>query len=469
MTSQGSAESPLHDDPTGLYKDAILDHLAEFANVAQFVSFSPDPVPRVRYSRIRGVPPSEELGSMEGAVSALIARSVDHSVNVRSYRPQQPRSNEFIYGLTDPLEAMAAIRRLASAGLYTIVNETIDVRDGGISGVAYGDILEFAPGDTPRCVEKPGTVSISREIGLRLLETVYGFAPALDYGPEDRVEFSIHPMRRGHRHEHTIVWELESVGPSNLRAETRWPNHFSRLLGDKVFGLLVADSLGLPVPLTTVVSRAVAPFTFGVPTATGEQWIRTSPKEQMPGLFTTRRGWTDPFALLETEDPEGAAIPSVLGQHGIEAAFSGALLTDPAGEITIEGVAGSGEDFMLGLAAPSPLPPQVLQDVRDLQAHASRHLGPVRMEWVHDGDRAWVVQIHANAAPSGGSVLFPGEADSYRRFLVSEGIDALRQLIDEVRQTGEGVIVVGRIGVTSHLGDLLRRARVPSRLESQDP
>jgi hypothetical protein len=33
----------------------------------------------------------------------------------------------------------------------------VDIEDGGVSGVAYGDMLEFAPGDTPRYVEKPGT------------------------------------------------------------------------------------------------------------------------------------------------------------------------------------------------------------------------------------------------------------------------------------------------------------------------
>jgi hypothetical protein len=225
----------------------------------------------------------------------------------------------------------------------------------------------------------------------------------------------------------------------------------------------------LPVPKTTVISRAVAPFTFGTPTGIGDQWIRTCPKEQEPGRFTTRRGWTDPFALLESEDPDGTAIASVLAQDEVEPVYSGALLTDSDARITIEGVAGSGEDFMLGRASPAHLPGPVLDDVRGLQSRASRHLGPVRMEWVHDGQRAWVVQLHASAAQGRGSTLFPGKASSYRRFLVTQGIDALRELIQEVQVTGEGVVVVGNVGVTSHLGDLLRRARVPSRLEAQEP
>jgi hypothetical protein len=468
MTSPDSNQFGQDDPSSGLYKDTILDRLAERANVAQFVSFGPESEPQLRHSRVRGYPPNEFFGEVEGAVSALLEGSVDRSVNVRSYHPHQPRSHEFVYGLTTPSEALAAVRRLAASGLHTIVNETVDVDDGGVSGVAFGDILEFAPGDTPRCVEKPGTASVRREAGLQLLETVYGFAPALDYKREERVEFSIHPIRRGYRHEHTIVWELEAVGPSELRAETRWPNHFSRLLGDKAFGLLVAHSLELPVPETIVISRAVAPFTFGIPTGTNEWWIRTCPREQVPGLFTTQRGWTDPFALLQVEDPDGKALASVLGQAGVEPVYSGALLTDLEGGVTVEGVAGSGEDFMLGRASPALLPAPVLQDIRDLQARASRGLGPVRMEWVHDGHRAWVVQLHASVTPSRGSVLFPGEASSYRRFIVSEGIHSLRQLIEEVKVTGEGVILVGSIGITSHLGDLLRRARVPSRLEPED-
>ena len=51
------------------------------------------------------------------------------------------------------------------------------------------------------------------EDGMRLLETVYGFRPDLPPRPELRVEFTIHPLRRGHRHEHTVLWEVEEPGP----------------------------------------------------------------------------------------------------------------------------------------------------------------------------------------------------------------------------------------------------------------
>ncbi len=61
-----------------------------------------------------------------------------------------------------------------------------------------------------------------------------------------------------------------------------------------------------------------------------------------------------------------------------------------------------------------------------------------------------------------GRTIYPGEAASYRQFKVTDGIDALRALISEVQATGDGIMLVGDVGVTSHLGDLLRRARIPS-------
>ena len=53
----------------------------------------------------------------------------------------------------------------------------------------------------------------------------------------------------------------------------------------------------------------------------------------------------------------------------------------------------------------------------------------------------------------------------YHRFDVTKHIDELRDLIARVQGTGEGIILAGNIGVTSHMGDLLRRARIPSHIE----
>jgi hypothetical protein len=445
------------------HKDAVLDRLGTVANVAQFVSFAPEL--RVRYSQVRDWEPNYHFKSPEDAAAALLAASPEGSINIRSYTPERPKSREFVYGVRSVSEASRHIRRLAAEGLYTIANETIDVHDGGVSGVVFGGLIEFAPGDTPRCVEKPGTVAFPREMGLQVLETVYGFRPALEFEPQLRVEFSLHPLRRGTRQDHTIIWEMEAFDSIPSVPPVRWPNHFSRMLGDKAFGLLVAASLQLPVPATAVLSRALTPLRFGNATGTGETWVRTCPKEQVPGKFRTQRGWIDPFRLLAEEDPAGNQLASILAQEGVDAEYSGAILTAADGQAVIEGVRGWGTEFMQGNAAPTALPAEVERSVRKLWDRAGTKLGPVRFEWVYDGREAWVVQFHCGASPTTGDQIYPGAARRFIRFNVFEGLDALRLLIERVRGTNDGIILVGEVGVTSHMGDLLRKAEIPSRLE----
>lgn len=451
-------------DPVAHYKDAVLDRLAARANVAQFASFEPGAEPVARYSRVGGFRPNHPF-AVEEAIRALLEEGPEGSVNVRSFHPEQPKSHDFLYGLTRAEEAVAAVRRLAGQGLYTIVNETIDVADGGVSGVSYAGILEFAPGDTPRCVEKPGTASLPRQLGFRVLETVYGFRPELDQPDDVRVEFSIHPLKRGYRREHTVVWEEEETEALQLAAEIAWPNLFSRFLGDKAFGLVVADAFGLPVPAATVIPRGVAPFTVGSSTSSGEQWIRTCAVEPEPGRFTTTRGWVDPFALMAEEDPDGRWIASVLAQEGVDATFSGAALGSADGRVVIEGVSGFGDEFMLGRRQPEPLPSGVEDDVRTLYRRAAERLGAVRLEWAHDGSTVWVLQLQRGETAEARRTIYPGDPDVEHRFEVAEGLEALRALVGRIEGSGEGIVLVGNVGVTSHLGDVLRRARIPSRLE----
>jgi len=392
-------------------------------------------------------------------------------VNVRSFDPATAKSREFVYGLKTVDAIAANVRRLAATGLYTILNETIDVNDGGVSGVLLGDVIEFAPGDTPRAVEKPGTAALPRASGMRLLETVYRFAPELDrYDRTTRVEFSLHPLRRGFRHEHTIIWELEDVGRSAAKADIRWPNLFSTFIGDKAFGLLIADLFRLPVPRTTVITRTIAPFSFGQPTASGETWFRTCPRVQEPGKYTTVRGWVDPFHLMAREDPTGDYIASVLAQEGVDAVYSGAVVATEKsnggrGSLTIEGTRGFGDEFMVGRKKRVVLPRSVQARVQRLYASAAKRLGPVRFEWVADTRRTWVVQFHRGASPSYGRIIFPGKPATFHRFDVEAGLEPLRSLIAQVEGTGEGIVLVGDVGVTSHFGDVLRRARVPSFIE----
>lgn len=444
------------------YKDSILDHLAERANVAQFVSFSP--TLEQRYARIYGYEANHKFTSLVEAIAALLSRSPEHSVNIRSFDPKDPKSREFIYGLKDVDVIKDAVHRLANEGLYTIINETIDIDDGGVSGVLLGNIIEFAPGDTPRCVEKPGTAALPRQLGMSLLETVYGFSPTLDYEHHTRVEFSIHPLRRGFLRDHTIIWELEDVGVNHAQANIHWSNRFSRFIGDKVYGLLIASLLELPVPKTTVISRKVAPFSFGKPTGNTEIWIRTCPNIQVPGKFTTQHGWLDPFQLMADEDPNEDTIASIIAQAGIEATYSGALMVSEEGKITIEGTKGFGEDFMVGRKKRDVLPDEIINSVQVLYEQVAAQLGAVRMEWVADASQVWIVQLHCGATKSSGSTIYPGNPLKYHEFNIEQGLEALRELISNVNNHSEGILLVGDVGITSHFGDVLRRAEIPSKI-----
>jgi hypothetical protein len=88
------------------------------------------------------------------------------------------------------------------------------------------------------------------------------------------------------------------------------------------------------------------------------------------------------------------------------------------------------------------------------------------MEWVHDTNNfTWIVQLHRGITTSQGSIIHKGNAEIYERFDVTRGIDQLRELIAKIQDTGKGIILVGNVGVTSHLGDLLRKAQIPSYLE----
>lgn len=453
----------------GHFKDAVLDRLAETANVAQFVSFAPSPTLAQRFSRVFGKEANYRFADAQDAVKNLLAAAPDGTVNVRSFKPNDPQSHPFEYGL-DTVEAVVGeLRNLSARGYYTIVNETVDVNDGGVSGVIEGGVVEFAPGVIPRFVEKSNenpVPAFPTNLGLRLLEVVYGFRPDLDYSNNFRVEFSLHPKARGWRRTHTIIWELQEVDTPPLLAHIVWPNAFSRKIGDKAFGLLVAWVLGLPVPRCTVVPRHLPPscFTFGEPTGATEVWIRTCPQEQVPGRYTTSRGWRDPYELMRTEDPDDEILASCLIQDEVDARYSGALVTGANDSVTLEGVEGFGDAFMQGRVASIDLPEPIKDDVVAVQRRAADVLGPVRMEWVHDADRAWVVQLHASVSVSTGRAIVPGPAKAWRAFEVSEGLETLRELIKVLRQTGEGVELIGNIGITSHIADVLRRANIPSRI-----
>lgn len=447
-------------------KDKSLDELARIGNVAQFVSYSPDSRnPHQQFCRVAGFEPNHPFDSVRAGLSSLIEHSPEGTINLRSFTPESPRSRDFHYGLANVDEAQALLERMSAEGLFVIANETVDVSDGGVSGVIQGGVAEFAPDDTPRCVEKEGTASLPADLARSLIRIVYGFEPETVAADRGRLEFSIHPKPRGWRKSHTLMWEYEGTESTPARPAMKWPNRFSQHIGDKTFGLLIAHAIGLSVPRTTCFARRVAPFVFGQETTSREVWTRTCPREQEPGRYTTVKGWIDPFKLMMIEDPQGTAIPAVLCQSAVSAVYSGAAITDANGELVVEGTAGEGDHFMLGRKNPEKIPAAILSDVRALYEHAKAALGPVRFEWVHDGSRAWLVQLHKGATDSAASTIVPGDARHWEVFQVSRGLEALRGFLEHL--PGDvGVRIEGEIGLTSHIADLLRKARRPARIES---
>lgn len=446
----------------GITKDESLDILANQINVAQFVAFRPNSGrPRTSFSRIFGRAPNETGTAPRSLVDALISRSNEGKINIRSYVPGDSQSREFIRDIGSVDDAMSHIQRLTDEGLWTIANEAIDVSDGGVSGVIWGDTIEFAPDDTPRAVETEGVCSLPTGMGMRILEAVYRFPPELIVPRNGRLEFSVHPSRVGYKGIHTVGWEFSPDDPLPTKTNVHWPNKFSRHVGDKAFGLLIAHELGLNVPKSRVFCRRIAPFSFGTPTGETEIWTRTAPRIQNPGEFTTVKGWIDPYQLMAKEDPDGKSISSIIVQDAVRATYSGASLRLADGAISTEGVAGEGDDFMLGKAVPTRLPDDLENLVEDVHRQCLA-IGAVRFEWVYDGERLWVVQLHAGDAQSTATDIFPGHVSGYQHFDPAAGLPAFKTFLQSLPDE-TGVILTSRVGLTSHFADVLRRDRRPSK------
>ena len=371
---------------------------------------------------------------------------------------------------------ISQLKTLAPKGLYTIVNETIPIDDGGVSGVVLGELMEFAPDNTPKCVERAnGFCALPKAVGTKILKTVYGFSPDLDaYACNIRVEFSIHPLKRGIHGRHTIIWETETFPRKALPKAPAvcWPNPFSKFLGDKAFGLLIAHHLELPVPKTTVISTRVAPFTFGLPTENKEVWMRACPSKRVPGKYPTYLGWKDPFELVCTwnsnRDKNDAPIVSIISQAAVTPLWSGSLAPVKDKPPVIEGVEGRGDGFMVGKKAPQNLPKEITAQVMRLYQNASEKLGPVEMEWVFDGSKVWLVQLHVGGAIADSTLIVPGTPEQWISFPVQKGLEALRKLIAQTKDDNTGIELVGRVGITSHFGHELLAAKIPARIVAEN-
>src|SRR5262245_8042218 len=116
-------------------KDQVLYDLSRHHNVAQFVSFSPGAA-TLRFNALRPPVAVASGASVDEAIERLHSVTTAGFVNVRSFKQGQLSGNPFHYGISSVSEAIGIVRQLAHDGFYTIVNETIDVNDGGVSGVS---------------------------------------------------------------------------------------------------------------------------------------------------------------------------------------------------------------------------------------------------------------------------------------------------------------------------------------------
>lgn len=448
------------------YKDEILINLTKEGNIAQFVSFAPNG--KQRYSAIKYFDINHKFSSTKEAITTLLSKSEDKSVNIRSFVPDSPKSNKFIYGIKSCEEVLYLLQILRSEGKYVIVNETIDIHDGGVSGVIMHNIIEFSPDNTPRCVEQDGICSLSYNMGKNILKNIYDIdLTDLPSNLGKRIEFSIHPKLRGHMGSKIILWEIEEVEKKEYDYNLIWPNNFSKLLGDKTFGLLVANSLSfLQVPYSTVISRRIAPFNFGhYPHFLSEVWIRTCPIIQTPGKYITHQGWIDPFKLMQNEDPTGEYIASILIQSGIIAKYSGACITGLNGPI-VEGKEGYGDDFMIGKIK-SSLPDEIIWKVLNAYDNINDYIGSARFEWVVDiSDKIWIMQLYIGKSESSGIIIHPNHNNVkyYEIFNSFDGIEKLREMVKDAKINNYGIKVCGNVGLTSHIGDILRKEKIPSVL-----
>lgn len=452
-----------------LLKDDKLAFMYEKmdCNIARYVSIAPDM--SIRYVNIDA--DYVYKGNLKNCILDLIESSNSKSVNIRSFSLESMKGHSLVYGKQDYEidEILNVIQKNCNENKYSIINETIDVNDGGVSGVILGNIIEFAPNDTPKCVEKPDICFLEKNMGMHLLKTVYGFKPDCDFGESYRVEFSLHPHREGLRKSHTIIWEYEKFEEYEYDIKIKWPNKFSRFIGDKPFGLIIADYLGFNVPYTTVISRNVPPFSFGQETGLKEKWIRTAPIVKEPGKYYTGDKWTDPFVLMQKEELKGdnqINIASILSQSAVEAVYSGgAIIGENQASDVIEGVAGKGDNFMVGADYLDFLPDSVLLKLKELLNEIRKYyylLGDVSIEWVFDGTKIWLVQLNQIKEKGLGTTIVVGEPTKYEKFYVEDGLEQLRSKINAIKGRDIGIELIGDVGLTSHFGDVLRHANIPS-------
>lgn len=192
------------------------------------------------------------------------------------------------------------------------------------------------------------------------------------------------------------------------------------------------------------------------------------------GKYFTGSHWTDPFVLMQSEELKGENpinIAAILSQDAVDAKYSGGAIISESEEYDIvEGVQGTGDDFMLGQAFNNALPDNVIDKVKNVIKILRTYnnvIGNVSIEWVYDGNEIWIVQLNQLKNSGTGNIIVKGNPTCYKQFHVDKGLESLCDMIKSLKNENIGIELVGNVGITSHFGDLLRQSNIPSRMEDK--
>lgn len=444
-------------------KDLVLSLLSRKFNTAAFVSIGKDK--KIRYSNF--LDSDSETYSIPELINMILMKSKTGKFGVRTFKPDKPNGNPFLYGNAQDkiYEVTNKIESFLEEGYIVIISETIEQKDGGIAGVKLGNLVELVPESTPRSVEEEGVCILPYDIWVNIMKKIYpqvDFKVFDDLNPNTRVEFTLHSSKQGIKNENIVIWELTEVDdesiPDNIKIKT--DNRFAEFIGNKAFGLLVMDTLNENIPKTTVVGRNVPLFRFGKETSK-DIIIRTAPNVKKPGKYYSGN-FTDPFKLMEGKED----ITSVLYQTVIEAKYSGAALIDAnSNKRIIEGVEGNGDLFMLAEKEINNLPKAVLDHINIVADRIilTDHFDKFSFEWVFDGRILWIVQLNTFESEFSNTVIYPGNPDKWINYDCKTGLEKLRDIVENI-DSNTGIILNGKIGITSHMGDILRQAKIPPKI-----
>jgi len=213
-----------------------------------------------------------------------------------------------------------------------------------------------------------------------------------------------------------------------------WPNAFSQFIGDKgVWAPSRATRWGLRVPAGAGKSVGMfRPFEFGEPTESGDVLgSDLSQRSRSPGKFSTVAQFrrclrTDVYRRSRWH----RRCPSVLIQDGVAAGYrrKPRCPREDSDYDYVEGRARSGgtPSCRVSMSRRRYLTRWFRSVSGGWRRGARKHLGPVRLEWAHDGSLALVAAIAYFEGPiQSGVFLNPGVASEWLMFDPSDGLDKL--------------------------------------------